>query len=65
MSDKAIRAAAKEIERHKMEQWTDTKAVEIARDAMAAYEAAASFIVSVRPRTGTRSTHSCWRMTRR
>ena len=40
MSDKAIRAAAKEIERHKMEPWTDTKAVEIARDAIAAYEAA-------------------------
>lgn len=40
MNDKAIRAAAKEIERHKMEPWTDTKAVEIARDAIAAYEAA-------------------------
>ena len=38
MNAKAIRAAAKEIERHKFDPWTDTKAVEIARAAVEAYE---------------------------
>ena len=53
MNEKAIRAAAKEIERHKFDPWTDTKAVEIARAAIEAYEAALPVLCQHEPYQGS------------